>query len=457
MTSLLSLLGTVSLVVVPGVVSAGIGIAMWFRRTIPEQAEKHVASTIAASFLICAAASLLPLYVYFSTNGAVNHHTLTSWFSVGHYDFSWVLMSDPLSLFSALLCGTLLGLVGLFSRRYLHREPGYFRFYFLLTLFGAGVELIVLAASLDLVFVGWEIVGMTSAMLIAFFHERRQPVEHGLRAFVTYRFCDIGLLAAIVWTHHTVGSTHYVGGQSGPWSGLPVPESAFDTTVIGLLLLWATMGKSAQAPLGGWLPRAMEGPTPSSAIFYGAISVHLGPYLLLRASPILEASNTVGTAVIIVGTLTALHATFVGRVQTDIKSALAYASMTQVGLIFVEIGLGFYHFALFHMVGHATIRSLQILRSPSLLYDQHRLEQAMGRVLPKTGAYLERLIPVALQRWLYRQALERGYFDGFLSDWVIGTFMRVFRTLDQVDQRFTAWLAGRSEKRGPSPPQTGRV
>ena len=184
------------------------------------------------------------------------------------------------------------------------------------------------------------------------------------------------------------------------------------------------------------------GPTPSSAIFYGAISVHLGPYLLLRAAPLLEAAPAAAWAVVAVGLATALHATFVGRVQSDIKSALAYASMTQLGLIFVEIGLGFYLLALVHIVGHASIRSLQILRSPSLLHDHQHLEQAMGQQLPRSGGHLERLVPLRFQPWLYRHALERGYFDAVLIDWIVAPFYRTFRALDQMDTRFADWIGG---------------
>ena len=219
-------------------------------------------------------------------------------------------------------------------------------------------------------------------------------------------------------------------------AGFVVPETVLGATVVGLLLLWASMGKAAQVPLSGWLPRAMEGPTPSSAVFYGALSIHLGPYLLLRAASILEFSGVAAGAVISVGALTALHATFVGRTQSDIKSALAYASMTQVGLIYVEIGLGFYHLAVAHIVGHAAIRTLQILRSPSLLHDHHHLEQAMGRQLPRTGGHLERLVPKTLQPWLYRVALERGGFDAF-KDHVVGRVLAVLSRLDQLDR---AWV-----------------
>jgi NADH:ubiquinone oxidoreductase subunit 5 (subunit L)/multisubunit Na+/H+ antiporter MnhA subunit len=307
----------------------------------------------------------------------------------------------------------------------------------------------VLAGSLDLFFFGWEIVGLTSALLIAFFHERPKPVEHGLRAFVTYRACDVGLLGAAVWLHHTVGSSALGPMVEGArWSGLPVPPDAGDALAVGLLLLWACIGKSAQVPLGGWLPRAMEGPTPSSAIFYGAISVSLGPYLLMRALPILEAVPVVGWAVVAVGATTALHATIVGRVQSDIKSALAYASMTQIGLIFVEIGLGLPLLALIHTVGHASIRSLQILRSPSLLHDHHHLEQAMGRQLPRTGGHLERLVPRSLQPWLYRFALERSYLDALLVDRVVGGFVSVLRLLDRLEVAWADRLGGEGKGAG---------
>jgi len=365
---------------------------------------------------------------------------LGSWFSAGHYSFDWNLIADHLSIPFAMFSAVLLGLVAAFSRRYLHREPGFARFYLLLAIFGAAVEFVVLAGSLDLVFLGWELVGLTSALLIAFFHERRGPVEHGLRAFVTYRLCDVGLLAAGVALHFMVGTSEVGPAGDGPWAGFAVPSTWAGATIVGLLLLWASMGKAAQLPLSGWLPRAMEGPTPSSAVFYGALSIHLGPYLLLRAESILQASGLAAGAVIAVGALTAVHATFVGRTQTDIKSALAYASMTQVGLIYVEIGLGFRYLALAHIVGHAAIRTLQILRSPSLLHDHHHLEQAMGRQLPRTGGHLERLVPSSLQPWLYRVALERGGFDAVLQDRMLAPFLRFISRIDRLDRAWVDYL-----------------
>jgi NADH-quinone oxidoreductase subunit L len=369
-----------------------------------------------------------------------------TWFSTEHYAFEWVLLADRLSVPFAAFSVSLVGLIAAFSRRYLHREPGFSRFYLLLALFGAAVEFVVLSGSLDLIFLGWEIVGLTSVLLIAFFHERRGPVEHGLRTFITYRLCDVGLLSAAVLLHYWTGSSDIVATTSSPWAGVASPEGS-RAVLVGLLLLWASMGKAAQAPLSGWLPRAMEGPTPSSAVFYGALSIHLGPYLLLRAMPIIEASPLVAGSVIAVGGLTALHATFVGRTQTDIKSALAYASVTQVGLIYVEIGLGFEYLALTHIIGHAAIRTLEILKSPSLLHEHHHLEQAMGRQLPRTGGHLERLVPQASQPRLYRLALERGGFDAFLKERVVGTALEALRAIDRLDRAWFDRLARPKQER----------
>jgi NADH:ubiquinone oxidoreductase subunit 5 (subunit L)/multisubunit Na+/H+ antiporter MnhA subunit len=377
---------------------------------------------------------------------------LGTWFAVGHYGLRWELVLDRLSWPFATLGAALVGLVGAFSARYLHKEPGFARFYLLLLLFATGVETVVLAGSLDLLIVGWELVGLASALLIAFFHHRPGPVRGGLRAFVTYKLCDVGLLAAAVWLERTAGACDLATGPGAPWAGFALPAAGFGATALGLMLLWAAMGKSAQVPLGGWLPRAMEGPTPSSAIFYGALSIHLGPFLLLRAAPVLDHAPWAAAAVAVIGALTACHATFVGRVQTYIKSALAYASMTQVGLILLEIGLGFRFLAIAHMAGHACLRTLQILRSPSLLHDHHRLEQAMGALLPRTGLHLERLVPRALQPWLYRHALERGYFDALLRDHLVGGFCKLMRGIDRLDRGWVALLA-HDPFHGPRAPQ----
>jgi NAD(P)H-quinone oxidoreductase subunit 5 len=234
---------------------------------------------------------------------------------------------------------------------------------------------------------------------------------------------------------------------TGPWPEGVASITSGQALSVGLLLLVAAAGKSALVPFSGWLPRAMEGPTPSSAVFYGALSVHLGAYLLLRASPILELSPALSATVVSVGLISAAYGALAARVQSDIKSALAFASLTQVGIIVAEIGLGFRYIPLIHIVGHACLRTTQLLRAPTLLHDYHNLENAIGAHLPRGSSVLGRLVPAPIMRWSYRFALERGYFDALLNDYLARPFLAVFRGCDAMERRWTDWLSrGRSRE-----------
>jgi NAD(P)H-quinone oxidoreductase subunit 5 len=177
----------------------------------------------------------------------------------------------------------------------------------------------------------------------------------------------------------------------------------------------------------------MEGPTPSSAIFYGAISIHAGAYLLLRVEPILAQSRLASSLVILIGVLTAIHGTIVGRASADAKTSLAYASLTQVGLVFVEIGLGWTWIAVAHILGHATVRTLQFLRAPSMLHDYHQMHSAMGGELSPAGSRLEDLFPKRAQLWLYRWALDRGHLDTILDRWGVHPLMQLSKLFAKLD------------------------
>lgn len=419
-------------VLAPLAATVFLALHSWLSRTTSESTIALVSLwSFAVSFLSC-----LVLGILLGLSGEKTlEFELGSWFGSAEFSRRLEFVCDRLSVpFGCFVTG-LLFVVSSFSRKYLHRESGYLRYYLLLCLFGGGTLILVFAGSLDFLFFGWETVGLTSTLLIAFFHERRAPVSHALRAFVTYRVCDIGLLGGAIWLHHTVGGTHAVTHTSLPWWGLEVPARASDALIVGLFLVFASMGKSAQVPFSGWLPRAMEGPTPSSAIFYGAISVHLGAYLLLRAGDILVGSPLVAALVVLVGAGTALQGTLVGRVQTDIKSALAYASLVQVGVIFVEIGLGFRYLALLHIVSHAALRCFQILRSPSILHDHLRFEVALGEPLPRLGVHFERLLSPSKQRWLYHFALERGVGDNLIRDYIVEPVLRASKATDLLQER----------------------
>ncbi len=223
-------------------------------------------------------------------------------------------------------------------------------------------------------------------LLVAYFHERENPVQNGLRVWSVYRLADAAFLIAALLMHHLTGHgdfASFVGVE--PWPEGQSAISSSNALMVGLLMLLAASGKSALIPFSGWLPRAMEGPTPSSAVFYGALSVHLGAYLLLRISPIIEQSVILQICVIASGLASAWLAGIMSRVQTDVKSALAYASLTQVGLIVAEIGFGFYYLALIHIIGHACLRTLQLLRAPTLLTDYAAVENAMGASIVSTS------------------------------------------------------------------------
>jgi NAD(P)H-quinone oxidoreductase subunit 5 len=217
-----------------------------------------------------------------------------------------------------------------------------------------------------------------------------------------------------------------------------VPAST--ATLVSLLLVFAAMGKTAQVPFSGWLPRAMEGPTPSSAIFYGALSIHAGAYVLLRCGPLLEAAPVVRGLLFVIGAATALHASTVGRVQTDLKSMLAYASMTQASLIFMEIAIGWRVIPLVHVVSHAILRSLQILRSPSALHDRHTLAAALGGPPGADRWSWENILPEQWRTRLYGIALDRGYDDLVVLRFVVSPVWRFLERVNAVEGKWTVWL-----------------
>jgi NADH-quinone oxidoreductase subunit L len=357
--------------------------------------------------------------------------------------FEFDRLSVPLAALSYVLCGT----IAAFAVRYLHREPGFHRFFVLYAVFLAGMVVASLADTIETLFAGWELVGVSSALLVAFFHERPAPPRNGLRVWVVYRISDAALLFAAVLLHHMTGEGDFdrlLGTRSWPHGKAAVTEG--QALGVGLLLLLAAAGKSALVPFSGWLPRAMEGPTPSSAVFYGALSVHLGAYLLLRMSPLIAASVWLAVAVVALGLLTAAYAYLVGTVQTDIKSALSFASLAQVGVIVAEIGFGhwvpfLWYVALVHLLGHACLRTLQFLRAPTLLQDYRTLENALGDRLPRPPGPLA-VAPPRVRTWAYLFALERGFLDAILTDYVVRPFVWVFRWCDRAERRWAALLNG---------------
>jgi NADH:ubiquinone oxidoreductase subunit 5 (subunit L)/multisubunit Na+/H+ antiporter MnhA subunit len=376
------------------------------------------------------------------------------WFASGDYTFRVSLLIDPLSATMMVLTSAITLLIGRFSVNYLHREPGFARFFLLLSLFSVGMQVLVVSGSIDLLFVGWELVGLTSALLIGFFHERATPVRSALRAFTIYRLCDMGLLVGVVLLHHFAGTAEWTGALGArAWPGEAAALGVVPATVLALCLMLGAMGKSAQLPFSSWLPRAMEGPTPSSALFYGALSVHAGVYLLLRVAPLLERAPVARGALVVVGLLTAVHATLVWRVQTDVKSSLAYGVLTQVGLLFAEVGLGLYKLALVHLVAHACLRCLQLLRAPSALREAQARRAALRAAQPPAVAVAHRVLSQGLSRRFYRLALERFSLEVLHERWVMGPLLRLGQGIDKAERRWVGALSGWRPRQEPPPEQ----
>lgn len=428
-------------VVPPAVLFAVLGGSALLSIRLPESTTGHCVQVCVITGLL---ASLGMLGVMLAFGTRIEALTPGNWVDIPHYHFMLKFEFDRLSIPFAILTFLLCGTVGAFAHRYMHREPGYARFFCLYSLFVFGMIVATLAGSIETLFIGWEMVGLSSAMLVSFFHERLGPARNGLRVWSVYRLSDAALLLASIVLHHLVGSgdfSHILENRSWPDGHAASVITPHHALLIGLLLLLSAAGKSALVPFSGWLPRAMEGPTPSSAVFYGALSVHLGAFLLLRFSPLLDISPPLAVCTIVVGLATTLIASIAGRVQSDIKSALSFASMAQVGLIVTEIGLGLRYLALVHILGHACYRTLQFLRAPTLLYDYSLIENAMGhRVRNAFGSGEENRSGISM--WIYRFGLERGYLDAILDDYLVNPLLAVFKKCDALERRWTALLSG---------------
>jgi NADH-quinone oxidoreductase subunit L len=411
----------VFVVAAPGVIFAVLGL-LWLLDWVP--GERLLSSITGLTFAACTAGVAALIWrMSFAPNITV---AFGNWFAVGSYHFPLVLMVDRLSVPFLALAAVLSGLIGQFSATYLHRESGFLRFFLLLHLFAFGSLLAFAAGSFDLLAAGWEIVGITSVLLIGFFDTRPAPVENGLYVFGIYRACDIGLLVGIFAMHHWAVTASFDAGFPNLTGARAV--------IVCLLLLFAASGKAAQVPFSGWLPRAMEGPTPSSAIFYGAISIHAGAYLLLRAQPLLAQSRLASCLVILIGAATAIHGTIVGRATADAKTSLSYATLTQVGIVFIEIGLGWRWLAVAHILGNATVRTMQYLRAPSMLHDYHQMHSAIGGQLAPADKQIEEMLPERIQLWLYRWALDRGHLDTMIERWVVAPLSHLSAYLSRLDR-----------------------
>jgi NADH:ubiquinone oxidoreductase subunit 5 (subunit L)/multisubunit Na+/H+ antiporter MnhA subunit len=359
------------------------------------------------------------------------------WFRSGDFTFAASFASGGLHSWLCLVFALLFVVVFRFATQYMHREAGYHRFFFFLCLFAFASFLLVLSASTVTAFVAWEVAGISSWGLIAYNYRRAQAAANATRVFLLQRAGDAGFLLGLTLLLLWLGSADLFS------LGTSVAAlTTMQATLVALAFLLPACIKSAQFPFTPWIFRAMEGPTPSSTLFYGAVMIHSGVILLLFLQPVFERSLPAQFLLVVIGALTALYGYIVGRSQTDIKTSLGCATVTQTGLMFVECGLGLWHLALWHLLAHAIVRCFLFLRSPSILHHAHNLPVAPEDTPAgwlKTASlqqfWLDPLLDWALLRPVRRLAQDLTWFENHVLDPLMGSPGPVVRRMSSLLQQ----------------------
>ncbi len=334
-------------------------------------------------------------------------HTLFSWVAVGNLHIDLAFLADPLAITMCLFVTGIGALIHLYAVGYMHGDPRFSKFFLYLNLFAFSMLMLILGSNMLVTFLGWEGVGTCSYFLISFWHEKDSAATAGKKAFVTNRVGDWGFMMAMFFAFWAVGSLDYLHINEAAGS-----LSTTTATAIGLFAFVGACGKSAQLPLYIWLPDAMEGPTPVSALIHAATMVTAGVYLMCRLNPVLGASASYAPTVIaVVGAVTALFAATIAVSQNDIKKVLAYSTVSQLGYMFLAVGSGAYTAAIFHMVTHAFFKALLFLGSGSVIHGMHH-EQDMRRM----GA-LRKFMPITFGTFIVGWLAIAGVppFSGFWS------------------------------------------
>jgi NADH-quinone oxidoreductase subunit L len=333
-------------------------------------------------------------------------------FKAEGYEFFVDFCFDRITAVYLLVGAILTFLVTIYSRYYLHREEGYKRFFNTLLFFYLGYNLVIISGNFETMFIGWEMLGISSFLLIAFYRDRYLPVKNAVKVFSIYRVGDVGFILAMWMSHHLwhenitfvkLSDVAYVNThlETHSWIGI----------FISLMILISAAAKSAQLPFSSWLPRAMEGPTPSSAIFYGSLSVHIGVFLLLRTYPFWGHQLSIRILIGVLGLATSFVTTGIARVQSSVKSQVAYSSIAQIGLIFIEVAAGFEGLALIHFAGNAFLRTYQLLVSPSVV--SYLIREQFYNFVPREHT-IEDSLPKRIEYSIYLLCLKEWNLDSFM-------------------------------------------
>jgi len=359
--------------------------------------------TVGLAFLI----SLTAFFVL--PDQPVPDKVLYSWIKVGDFKADFAFQIDPLSIIMILIVSGVAFVIHIYSIGYMHDDPGYSRYFAYLNLFVCAMLLLVLANNFLMMYIGWEGVGLCSYLLIGFWYERKSAADAGKKAFIVTRIGDFGFALGIMLIFKTFGTIdisevmHLAQGRFEV--GAPI------LTAITLLLFLGAVGKSAQIPLYVWLPDAMEGPTPVSALIHAATMVTAGVYMIARCNVLYSLSPTSLMLVAIIGCATAIYAASIGLVQNDIKRVLAYSTISQLGYMFMACGVGAFAAGIFHLMTHAFFKALLFMGAGSVI---HALAGEMD--IRHMGG-LKRYMPTTYKTFLIAALAIGGIFPfaGFFS------------------------------------------
>jgi NADH-quinone oxidoreductase subunit L len=357
----------------------------------------------------------------------VSQH-LFSWIPVGGFQVDAGILLDPLSLVFLLLITGVGALIHIYAVGYMAHDPGSRRFFGFFNLFVAAMILLVLADNYLVLYVGWEGVGLASYLLIGWYYDRNESATAAKKAFLANRVGDVGLSIAIMTMFAYFGSTSFAG-VFGHMNGASQGVAA----AIALMLILGACGKSGQFPLQTWLPDAMAGPTPVSALIHAATMVTAGVYLIVRSHPIFDHSQAARTVVVIIGAITLLYGCICAFGQDDLKKVLAYSTVSQIGYMFLAAGLGpgVYAIAILHLLGHGFFKAALFLSAGSVMHAMNdRIDMrrfgGLARVMPITFGvfvcgYLAIIgFPLVTGFWTKDKIIEASFDKGGTSGWILG-------------------------------------
>ncbi|MES2777069.1 MAG: proton-conducting transporter membrane subunit [Bacteroidota bacterium] len=334
-------------------------------------------------------------------------HKLVTLYKTEGFEFVIQFYYDHITATYSVVGSFIFFLVAGFSKFYMHRDEGFKRYFNTLLFFMTGYNVIVFSGNFETLFVGWEMIGLSSFLLIAFYRNRYLPVKNAFKVLSIYRLSDIALILSM-WMLHHLTHQNISFTQLGEAKQMALTDQHTGMALfVACMFVLAAVAKSAQVPFTTWLPRAMEGPTTSSAIFYGSLSVHVGVFVLLRTYPFWQDVLWVKIVIIAVGGITGIIATLIARVQPTVKTQIAYASAAQIGIIFIEVALGLHWLALIHFAGNAFLRTYQLLVSPSVL--NYLIHHQYFHYTPNASTAHKKI-----SNSLYTLSIKEWNFDGFL-------------------------------------------